>query len=121
MPWHLRDGKTLRMGANPAWAPADWALFLALCRPTFVGRAIRSNGRRMGMSSMGGEVYAFSEMLGRMSILRGFYGHFTDLYSGMLGMEACESLFTHFKKNKVVAEKFPVRLFFGETAGGRIT
>ena len=52
-------------------------------------------------SSLGGEVYASSEMLDHMSILREFYGHFTGLYPGLAGLEDCESLFTHLKKCKI--------------------
>ena len=62
-------------------------------------------------SSLGGEVYALSEMLDRMSMLRESYGHFTDLRPGMVGLEDRESLFKHLKKHKLNAEKFLVRHF----------
>ena len=67
--------------------------------------------RRLVRSSLGGEVYTFSAKWGHMSILREFYGHFTDVYPGMAGLEDCESLFAHLKKNKVIAEKFRARHF----------
>ena len=62
-------------------------------------------------SSLGGEVYAFSEMLDHMSMLREFYGHFAGPKPGMIGLEDCESLFTHLKKSKSITEKFLVRHF----------
>ena len=67
--------------------------------------------RRLVKSSLGGEVYAFSEMLDHMSMLREFYGHFAGSKPGMIGLEDCESLFTHLKKSKSITEKFLVRHF----------
>ena len=67
--------------------------------------------RKLVKSSLGGEVYAFSEMLGHMSMLREFYGHFAGSNPGLIGLEDCESLFTHLKKSKSIAEKFLVRHF----------
>ena len=61
--------------------------------------------RGLAKSSLGGDVCAFSEMLDHMSMLREFFGHFKNLYSGMAGLEDCESLFTHLKK-KLIAAKF---------------
>ena len=46
-----------------------------------------------------------------MSTLREFYRHFSDSYPGVVGLEHCESLFTHLKKNKLITEKFLVRHF----------
>ena len=45
-------------------------------------------------SSLGGEVYAFSEMAGHMSMIREFRAHFLDLSPGMAALEDCEGLFT---------------------------
>ena len=42
-------------------------------------------------------------------MLREFYGHFNDLNPGMVGLEDCESLFTHRKKNEMATGKFPAR------------
>ena len=39
--------------------------------------------RKLVESSLGGEVYAFGEMLDHMSMLREFYGHFADAFSGV--------------------------------------
>ena len=60
--------------------------------------------RRLDESSLGGEVYAFSEMIDHVSMLREFYGHFIDLTPGVVGMEDGESLFTH--HGKVLSPSF---------------
>ena len=62
----------------------------------------------MAKSSLGGEVYAFGEMLNHMSMRRDLYVHFIDLTLGMGGMEDCESLFTHLKNKKIATERFLV-------------
>ena len=67
--------------------------------------------RKLVGSSLGGDVYAFTEMLGQMSMLREFYGNFAGSKPGMIGLEDCESLFTHLKKSKSITEKFLVRHF----------
>ena len=67
--------------------------------------------RKLVKSSLGGEVYAFSEMLDHMSMLREFYGHFAGMSLGLVGLEDCESLFTHLKNSKMITEKFSVRHF----------
>ena len=51
--------------------------------------------RKLAKICLGGGVYASSEMLDHMSMLREFYGRCTDWYPGMVGLEDCESLFTH--------------------------
>ena len=80
-----------------------------LCGPCQLIRWTSKFTRKLAKRSPGGEVYAFSEMLGHTSMLREFYGHFTDLRPGMAGPGNRESLFAHLKKNKVVTEKFLVR------------
>merc|ERR1712215_449403 len=67
--------------------------------------------RKLVKSSLGGEVYAFSEMLDHMSMLREFYGNFAGSKPGMIGLEDCESLFTHLRKSKSITEKFLDRHF----------
>ena len=67
--------------------------------------------RKRVESSLGGEVYAFSEMLGHMSMLREFHGHFLDFFPGMAGLEGCESLFARLRSKKMIAEKFLARHF----------
>ena len=80
-----------------------------LCGPRHLIQWTSKFTRKLVRSSLGGEVYAFSEMLDHTSTIREFYRHCTELYPGIAGMEDCESLFTHLKKNKLVAEKFLVR------------
>ena len=82
-----------------------------LCGPRHLIHLTSRFARKLVKSSLGGEVDAFSEMLSHMSMLREFYGRFSDLRPGVVGMEDCESLFTHLKKNKLVTEKFLVRHF----------
>ena len=65
--------------------------------------------RKLVKSSLGGEVYAFSEMVGHMALLREFCAPFSRISPSMVGMGDCESLFTHLKNRKMVAEKYLVR------------
>ena len=51
--------------------------------------------RKLIKRSPGGEVYAFSGILGHMSMLRDSYTHLVDLSPGMIGLGRRESLFTH--------------------------
>ena len=67
--------------------------------------------RKLVRSGLGGEVFAFSEMLGDMSMFRDFFGYVVGLFPGTAGLEDCESLFTYLKKKKVLAGKFSVRHF----------
>ena len=67
--------------------------------------------RKLVKSSLGGEVYAFSEMLDHMSMLREFYGHFAGMSPGLVGLEDWGSLFTHLKNSKMIAEKLLARHF----------
>ena len=48
-------------------------------------------------------------MLDHVSMLREFCAHFIDPAPVMAGLEDCESLFTHHRNKKLVAEKFLVR------------
>ena len=67
--------------------------------------------RRLVKRSLGGGVYAFSEMVDHMSMFRELYGHLLDLYPGMFGLEDCESLFTRLDNRKVITENILVRHF----------
>ena len=67
--------------------------------------------RKLVKSSLGGEVYAFSEMIDHVALLREFYAPFSHISPGMVGMEDCESLFTHLKNRKMVTEKYLARHF----------
>ena len=57
----------------------------------------------------GGKVYAFSEMIDHMALLREFYAPFAHISPGLVGMGDCESLFTHLKNKKMITEKYLVR------------
>ena len=67
--------------------------------------------RKLAKCSLGGEVYAFSEMAGRIPILRGFYAHCMDIRQGMACLQDCESVFTRLKNKKIIAGKFLIRHF----------
>ena len=54
---------------------------------------------------------AFSEMLDHMTLLKEFYSPFSRISPGLVGMEDCESLFTHLKNRKMITEKYLVRHF----------
>ena len=62
-------------------------------------------------SSLGGEVYAFSEMVDHMALIRELYTPFVGLSPGMAGSEDCESLFNHLRAKKMVTEKYLLRHF----------
>ena len=67
--------------------------------------------RRLVKSSLGGEVYSFSKMIDHMALSRGFYAPFSRISPSMVGMEDCESLFTHLENREMVTEKYLVRHF----------
>ena len=46
-----------------------------------------------------------------MSMLREVYGHFWELGPSLVGLENCESLFTHLRNKEVFAGKFLVQHF----------
>ena len=64
--------------------------------------------RKLVESSLGGEAYAFAETLDRAPALRAFCDHFIDTTPGVAGLADCESLFTHLKNKKPIAEMFLV-------------
>ena len=80
------------------------------CGPCHIIQRAPKFARKLVKSSLGREVYAFSEMLDLMSMLRGFYGHFAGSNPGLIGLEDCESPFAHLK-SKTITEKFLVRHF----------
>ena len=82
-----------------------------LCGPRRIIPWASQSTRKLVESSLGGEVYAFSEMLDHESMLREVYGHSVDVYPGMAGLEDCESPFAHLKKEKMITEKFSARHF----------
>ena len=64
-------------------------------------------------SSLGAEAYAFSEMMGRMALLRELHAPFADLALVLAGLEVCEYLSTHLRRKKTVAEKYLARRIIG--------
>ena len=65
--------------------------------------------RKLVKSSLWGGVYAFSEMIDHMALLREFYAPFSRISPGMVGMEDYESLFTQLKNRKMATEQYLVR------------
>ena len=100
-----RVGRTQLMRAHPGWGNADSGNVLGLMSPNLCGpchiihRASKFE-QKLDKSSLGGEVYAFSEMLDHMSMLRERYGNRADRYSGMVGLGDCESLFLRISEGK---------------------
>ena len=50
-------------------------------------------------------------MVDHMALIREFYTPFVGLSPGMVGLEDCESLFSHFRTKKMITEKYLVRHF----------
>ena len=69
--------------------------------------------RKLVKSSLDGEVYAFSDMLDYMPLLRECCEPFVGPSPGMIGFEDCGSLFTHLKHEKAAKEKYLARYFLG--------
>ena len=67
--------------------------------------------RKMVESRLGGVVYALSEMVDHMLLLRDSYEPFEGLNPGAAGLEDCESLFAQLKTQEMIAEKYLVRRF----------
>ena len=61
--------------------------------------------RKTAEGSLGGEAYAFGEMMGHMELLREFYATFVDIAPDMVGLGGGESLFTHLPNRGIGAEK----------------
>ena len=64
---------------------------------------------KMAQSSLGGEVYALSEMANHMSLPKAINGPFEAANPGAVGLKDCGSLCTHLAIKKMVAERFLVR------------
>ena len=78
-----------------------------LCGPCRVIHWTSRFARTLVKSSLGGEVFAFSEMLDHASMLREFSGHFVGPFPGLVGLGDCESLSA--RQKQMIAEKFSVR------------
>ena len=92
----------------------DYVIGLTSSTPTGPCHVLRWTSKftlRLATSSLDGEVYALSEIVGHMSLLREFYGPFGGLGPGMMGLEDCESPFNRPKAKKMIAETYLVRHF----------
>ena len=69
-------------------------------------------------SSLGGEVYAYREMVGRVLLLRGFFEPFAGSSPGMIVFEYCGSLLATMKHKEPIAEKYLGRGFLDSTVVG---
>ena len=69
--------------------------------------------RKLTEISLGGSVYASSEILAHMALAREFYDPIADLLPGMAGLGDCESLFTHRRAERATAEKLAAQHFLG--------
>ena len=65
--------------------------------------------RKMVKSSLGGQVYAFSEMADRAALLRDFFNSSVDLQPRMVGLEGCEGPFAHLENRRAIAGEYLVR------------
>ena len=83
----------------------------SLCVPCHTMNWTSKFTRTLVKSGPGCEMFAFSEISGHMSVLREYYGQFTDVYPGMAGLEDRESLPAHNKRGKLLAENFLARHF----------
>ena len=77
--------------------------------PCHVRQRASKFARKMVKSSVGREVYALSEMVDHMLLLEDFRGPFGRINPGEVGLEDCESLFTHLKTKKMAADKYLLR------------
>ena len=66
--------------------------------PSHVLRRTSKFNRKLVDSTLGGEVYALSEMVDPTSSWRDSYGPFEGLSPGIAGLEDCGSLFTNLKR-----------------------
>ena len=104
----MRAGRLQEMAINRPAESAVSVTSLGL-RPPVYG-APGKYDRKSVRSSLGGEAYAFGEMVDHMSPLREFRAHFMNISPGMMGSEGCESPFAR-RSFWFVAEKFLVRHF----------
>ena len=72
--------------------------------PCRISQRTSKFARNMAKSSLGGEVYALSEMVDRVVLLKDFRGPSAGMDTGAVELGACESLFTHMKTKKMIAK-----------------
>ena len=61
--------------------------------------------RKLVTGSLGGEVYALSDLVDHVSLLRDCYEPFGGLNPGKVGLEGCDNISTHLKTKKMIAER----------------
>ena len=66
------------------------------------------NSRENLSRAASGEVYAYSEMIDHMALLREFYVSFSRISPSLVAMQDCDSLLTHPKNLKMITEKYLV-------------
>lgn len=76
-------------------ADADWVMCLDLCPLPYVTAGLKIH--------LGGRVYAFSEMVDRISAPREFYAPFANLATGVIGPGGCESPFNDLPNKRTAA------------------
>ena len=79
--------------------------------------------RKLARSSLGRDMYASSEMVSHMALLKEFHSPLVDIPPGMAGMEGCDSLFTDVKNEKCSQRSiwFGAFLVFGGTSSWGIS
>ena len=70
-------------------------MYSSLLGSRFILRRTYKFTRKLLKSSVGRDVYAFSEMADHAALLSEHYSPCADISPGMAGMEDCESSFAH--------------------------
>ena len=94
----------------------DWFDVFVLSGPRHILRRTSKFTRKLAISSLGGQKYALSEVVGRILLLKDFRGAFEGVNPGLAGLGDCESLFTNLETRKMVAES-DRRAIFRRPAG----
>ena len=81
--------------------------------PSYIVQWTSKFTRNLDTSGLSGKVYAFSDMVDRMSLPREFYEPYVDSQVGAVGFEDCESLCAQLKRQETQAEEFSARQFSG--------
>ena len=63
------------------------------------------SNRKLAKGGAGGAAYESSEMVDHVALLRESFAPYADLTPGIVGLEGCESLFTHLGTRRVITEK----------------
>ena len=69
--------------------------------------------RKLAKSILGGEVGAFSEMVGHMPLLREFYELLGDVSPGVIGLETSESFYGNLRNMDTIAKAYLLRRLLG--------